>query len=608
MDSEIAVLQPGVVANRTAQFRVPDDLAVTPTQIGRALVVGSCFSEGVSHHIHRVFEGAASDHVIYNFVGEMPESPPRPISDYAFQLVMLPLRTVMPETMFMALAWDDTAAFENCFQHSRQVLVQLLDGALAYNERHGLTSFVANFLCPQANSMGRLLPANDLRNPTYYVRCLNDFIADYVTRRQGVHLLDIDAIACSIGRSHLQDDVVTANSHGTYISDWDWLHDQKRLHPPRRLGEVLDLRVDDFILALWTEVAAMYRTLRQQDSVKIVICDLDDTLWRGVVAEDGVDSPALIEGWPLGLIEALTFLRRRGILLAIASKNDEARIRALWDHTVGNRLPLSQFAVIRINWESKAQNVAAILREASLLPRSAVFIDDNPVERQAVLDANPGVRVLGADLYAIRRILMWAPEVQVAGITAESTRRSEMIRAQAEREQAREAMPRHEFLATLGVRIRPIAIRDTSHPRFARAFELLNKSNQFNTTGRRWTSEEAVQFFAAGGRFEAFEVTDKFTEYGLVGLAILEADLIAQYVMSCRVLGLDVEHAFMAWLIARTVDRHGQVRGLVVETDANVLARDLFAKTGFAAADGGWILRRRTPLPPPAHVQILDDA
>lgn len=591
--------------NRTREFRVPRELTVKSTEVKHVLVVGSCFSEGISHHIHRVLEGAHSDFLLYNFAGQLPEAPPRAIQEYAFQVVMLPLRTVMPESMFMNLSWDDRAGFEACLAHSERVLLQLLEGALAYNEKFGLTTFVGNFLCPQANSMGRLLPYNDPRNPAWYVRKLNDLIADYCTQRSNVYLLNIDEIACAIGRSSVQDDLIVTNSHGAFISDWDWEHDQKRLHPPKPLRDSLELRIDELILGLWSEMEAMYRTLRQQDSVKIVICDLDDTLWRGVVAEDGVESSALIEGWPLGLIEALTFLKRRGILLAIASRNDEERIRSLWAHTIGNRLPLDQFAVIKINWHPKSENVGSILREANLLACNALFIDDNPVERQNVLDAHPGIRTLGSDLYAIKRVLMWAPEMQVASVSAESAHRTEMIQAQVERERTREAMPRHEFLASLNVKLTRITISDASHSRFARAFELINKSNQFNTTGKRWTHEEATQLFACGGRFEAFEVVDKFTEYGLVGVAILNADLIVQYVMSCRVLGLDAEGAFMAELVNEIVGQFGRVRGQVIETEANILARDLFAKSGFEKRGDFWVGSEASASDAPPHVEIV---
>jgi FkbH-like protein len=590
--------------NRTPQFRAPSDLRLTDTTINRALVIGSCFSQGIASYIHRLFPGAKSDYILYNFSGELPEKPPEPIEQYAFQLVLLPLRTVAPETMFFQLPWNDRSAFEACLAQSEQILLQLLTGALQYNEKYGLTTFVGNYLCPQANAMGRLLPYNDPRNPAWYVRKLNDLIADFVAERKNTYLLNIDEIAASIGRRHLQDDPPWATSHGAYMSDWDWQHDKQRLHPPRPLSETFELRVEDLKLEIWAEVEAMYRTIRQQDSVKIIICDLDDTLWRGVIAEEGTDNPVLVEGWPLGVIEALTYLKRRGTLLAIASKNDESRIRSLWP--VGRRLPLESFVSTKINWEPKAQNVAAILQETNLLARNAVFIDDNPVERENVLAAHPGIRVLGNDLYSIRRVLLWSSETQVAEISDESTRRTEMTKSQLERERERKVLPRDEFLRSLQVSIGRESIHGASHPRFSRAFELINKSNQFNTTGKRWTPEEASRFFERGGRFETMSVTDKFTEYGLVGVAVVEKDTLHQYVMSCRVLGLDVEIAFVAALAKTLVQDHGAMQAQVVPTDANILCRDLYERMGFSQQqEGFWRVEGKSSLPVvPGHVAL----
>jgi FkbH-like protein len=589
--------------NQTPDFRTPPDLSLTKLPIDRVLVIGSCFSENISRFVGETFEGAKCDHVTYNFAGALPDQPPHPIENYAFQLTMLPLRSVMRETLFTGLSWNDLEAFQQRLSHSEEVLIQMLEGSLGYNKRHGLTAFISNFLCPQSNSMGRLLPYCDPRNPIWYVRRLNDVIAQFCADHHGVYLLNADEIASAIGRAYIQDDFVCLNSHGMYAIDSDWEQDQKRLHAPRRLTEGLSLRTNDFVANLWREIEAMYRTLRQVDSVKVVICDLDDTLWRGVVAEDGIDRITQLEGWPLGLIEALTYLKRRGVLLAICSKNDEARIRSLWPLIMCDQLSLSDFAVVKINWEPKSWNVDAILRETNLLARNAVFIDDNPAERQSVIDAHPGIRVLGGDLYAIRRVLMWAPESQVASISEESARRTDMIQAQVERERTREIMPRHEFLNSLNVRLMRFSIDSIDDTRFQRAFELVNKSNQFNTTGRRWTVGEMTGLFRDGARLEVFEVSDRFTTYGLVGVAVISDDTILQYVMSCRVIGLDVEQAFIATLAADLLDSHLGVKGVLIETDANVLARDLFQKMGFTWDGETWVLRHASITPPP-HVLI----
>ena len=586
------------------RFRAPVDLARSPLQVGRVLIVGSCFAAALGHYGERVFAGAGWDHVPYNFVGELPAEPPQPIGEYGFQLVVLPLRSVMPEAMFFNLRYDDLVGFERVLAESELRLMHMLNGATGYGVAHGLPTFIANFLLPQQNSMGRLLAQNDARNPAWFVGRLNAIIAERAATQANTYVMDVDGIAASIGRRHIQDDIIAMNSHNVFISDWDFPHDQSRLHPPGSIMQMHAIKTDEFILGIWSEAAAMLRSIRQQDGVKLVIIDLDDTLWRGVIAEEGVGNPALIEGWPLGVIEALTMLKRRGILLAIVSRNDEATIRRLWPEVIGDRLPLEAFAAIRINWEPKPANVAAVLGACNVLARSAVFIDDNPVERAAVQAAHPDIRVLGQDLYYLRRILLWAPELQVAAITEEAGRRTAMIQAQGEREAARALMPRAEFLAGLGVVMTRLCITATDHPRFSRAFELLNKSNQFNTTGQRWSSEAMHGFLAAGGRIEAFEVADHFTQYGLVGLALIEGAAIAQYVMSCRVLGLEVEACAIAVLAAELIEQHGAARGVMVATDANILCRMLYEKAGFVALDGHWMARAGMLVPLPGHIRL----
>ena len=587
--------------NLSPEFRAPLDLALTQTILRRALVVGSCFAEGFSWAIGKTFPGAEADFLLFNNASEIP-SPPRPVAEYDFQVTVLPLRTVMPQGLFAGLGWNDQKAFAERLRWSEQMLSHMLQVSHNLNAEHNLTTFISNFLCPQSHSMGRLLPYNDPRNPAWFVRRLNDIVAEFCAARPNAYLLNADELAGHIGRCHLQDDIVMTNSHGAYIDDWDLGFDQDRLDPPKPLREDMDLRTDDFIDGLWADVRAMVRSLRQQDSVKIVICDLDDTLWRGVLAEEAEIRPEIIEGWPLGVIEALSFLKRRGVLLAIASKNSEERIRDLWASVIGNRLPLSSFATIKINWNSKAENIDAILREVNLLPRNALFIDDNPAERSLVQEAFPEIRTLGADLYSVRRILMWAPELQAGEITEESARRTEMIQSQIERERTRTTMSREEFLESLNVRVEQFSIRNVRHPRFARAFELINKSNQFNTTGMRWSQEQVERYFEAGGSFEAFHVEDRFTDYGLVAVAILMANRLEQFVMSCRVIGLDVELAAIGSLAQSALGVYDEFTAGFTETQQNIICRDLYSRCGFGFDGTSWWISSRSALPQAGHV------
>jgi FkbH-like protein len=170
--------------------------------------------------------------------------------------------------------------------------------------------------------------------------------------------------------------------------------------------------------------------LRNDSPVKRIITDLDDTLWKGVLAErDDLVPAEHTEGWPLWYVEALLEFKRRGGLLAISSKNDEAptldRILKVWGH----RLPPSAFCSIKINWEPKSRKIQAILKETNLLASNALFIDDNPRETDEVQWVLPGIRTLTGEPSAWRSVILFSPHTQVARITPESTARTGMAQA-----------------------------------------------------------------------------------------------------------------------------------------------------------------------------------
>lgn len=581
------MLETNASGKKSAQeysFRTPMDLAVSEADIKRILVIGSCTSQGLYHHAHRVFPRTEVEHILYNYPGVADSNLPRPVSDYDFQLIYLPLRTVVPETMLANISHESEEPFIAKFEEAKNRLIQTLNGALKYTENSNLLTFIAEFLVPLQSLIGRLLPRYDFRNPTYFVEQLNKVLHQVAAERANTHIVQTDAIASTFGKKFIQEDFVWPWSHASYVSDWDSVHDTKRIAAPTKLSDLYPSNTQDFILAVWSEIDAMYRTIRQQDSVKLVIVDLDDTVWRGVVAEDGIH-PYILEGWPLGMIEALKYLKHRGIILAIVSKNEEARINELWPDILGGRLALDDFAIRKINWRPKAENVQEILTYTNLLPKNVLFIDDNPVERQSVQAAFPTIRTLGEELYSIRRVLLWAPELQVPYISQESSRRTQMIQDQVKRETARTEMSRNDFLTSLGVKVVVKEITNISHGSFPRAFELINKSNQFNTTGKRWSMEECSQAFAEGWKFSTFEVQDNYSSYGLVGVAILNGSYLDQFVMSCRVVGLGVEGAVIRFLYAR-----GDLKsGCIVETEANLIVRDLFQKCGFYYDGTRWV-------------------
>jgi FkbH-like protein len=529
-----------------------------------------------------------SDYILFNNASELPDEPPRPITDYNFQLVQIPLRSVVYEHQLYRLAYDDIAGYEAFFEACATRLQQIIDAALTYNEAHGILTFVVNMLVPQTDQLGRLMPRIDLRNSAYFIRKLNDLLAAEVDRRSNVYLLDVDAMSAALGRSTVQDDSICITTHGSALSDWDVERDASRIEAPVAITETVPNQGPELLTMMWKEAVAMFRTIHQVDAVKLVIIDLDDTLWRGVVAENGEVSTDTTEGWPNGFSEALMALKRRGILLAIVSKNTEKTIRKVWSSIFQEKLFLEDFAAIKINWDPKADNVEAIFHEVNVLPSSVVFIDDNPVERAAVQGAFPEIRVLGQDPYQMRRILLWSSETQVATITNESGKRTEMVQAQIKREGLRSKLTRKEFLKTLKVVVSVDEINNVSHDQFARAFELVNKSNQFNSSGERWTREQATAFFLDKGKFVTFTVRDSFTGYGLTAVAITKNGEVQQFVMSCRVLGLDVEKAIFEYLKDNKHNKQNSFKFRYVKTPENSLVLDALKRNGFKESGEWW--------------------
>jgi len=573
----------------------------------RLLIVGSCLVEIWPGYIEDTFEGVKADYILFNNASELPESPPAPIQDYAFQLLQPALRSVMPESLYMRLGWSDPSAFEAAFQTARERLYMMLDAGLGWNEKHGLLTFVANFMAPQQNSVGRTAPRNALNNIVFFVEELNRALYEYISTRKNVYILDIDQISSMIGKRHVQDDSVWVFSHGGYLTNADYVKDQGRLEPVQPIFHYYPPKTGEFIQLCIEDIFAAYRTIRQIDQVKMVVFDLDDTLWRGVAGDTAEYHEQAMEGWPLGLVEAILILKNRGIMLAIASKNTEEVIEAAFERIWPGRLSLDDFVIRKINWRSKADNIQDIIEAVNIQASSVVFVDDNPREREEVSCQLPDIRVIGAEPYLLRRILLWSPETQSAVITDESHRKTDMVKAQVKREETRKRMSPTEFLASLDVRMALRWLADVQDGRFARALELINKTNQFNTTGVRWSLEEMTQLFAGDGRLLVAEVEDRFTNYGLVSVVIMRGALIAQMVMSCRVVGLEVETAVMSYLAAETPSG---LSAWTRNTDSNFLSRTLFTKSGFVRAAGGggadlWVLPAGVTVPAPTAAQIV---
>lgn len=601
---------------RDEYYLFPRDLEKTILPVGRVLLIGSCLTALYHEQFQHFNPETLFDYIPYNFASLLPDEPPAPVAEYSFQYIQIPLRTVLSDRVVRALHFNEPGFADEIYQDACAVIDAMLASAMVYNERFGLLSFVSNFIVPQGDAALSLSGRGNDSDLSAIVRRLNLYLKKSISTYKNTFLMDVDAVAASIGKRYILDDFIYFYTHGAVAyHDWDDGEGIPRNEPIPALETVYPIKKEAFLKTIYRQAITSYRTVRQVDQVKAVIFDLDNTLWRGQIAEnyrsDTLPWPRT-DGWPLGIWEAIHHLRARGILVALSSKNDLSSVQERWNDVVDpSFLSLDDFASVRVNWLPKAENIEAICSQFNITPRSVVFVDDNPVERASVTAALPEIRAIGGNPYLTRRILLRAAETQIPYMTDESTKRETMIKGQIEREETRSILSREEFLATLQLSIKFIRINETDHPEFARTLELTNKTNQFNTNGRRWSFEEVADFLRDGGSIISFHVADKFTEYGLVGVVYFKDNEIIQYLMSCRVLGMEVEQYAVAEIvnIARAEGGAGAIKATIVETKDNTPCRQVFIAAGFsqeAAHEGTrWFILPEDVEPSrPSHIQM----
>jgi FkbH-like protein len=327
---------------------------------------------------------------------------------------------------------------------------------------------------------------------------------------------------------------------------------------------------------------------------KCLVVDLDDTLWGGVLGEQGMHGIALGHTYPGNAFrrfqQAVLGLSRRGVLLAINSKNNPDEVLEVLESHPDMVLRAHHFSAMQINWRDKADNMLEIAEALGIGLDSLVFFDDSPAECAAMRRLRPEILTIQAprDVLNYPGALARSCAFERLSITGEDRRRGQMYRDEVQREQHRaSATSVGAFLESLqmAAEIRPV-------DRFSlpRAVELTQKTNQFNLTTRRYGAAEMAQA-ADGGNRAAFSLrlVDRFGDHGIVGLAVVRIDenaaAIETFLLSCRVIGRSAETALLAFLVEWARSRRlERLEGEFIPTRKNAPAADFYARHGFAPA------------------------
>jgi FkbH-like protein len=386
--------------------------------------------------------------------------------------------------------------------------------------------------------------------------------------------------------------------HGVYNLDYDALiarhgsghwHDERKwltARLPIAAGHLVDMAREwiRFIVPLSGRTA------------KVLVVDLDNTLWGGVIGEDGMAGIKVGAEYPgaayQALQRALLDLSRKGILLAVCSKNNlDDAMEAIEKHP-GMLLRAKHFAALRINWTDKSQNLREIAEELNVGIDALAFLDDNPFEREQVRAALPEVTVIDLSHNDLpKNPLEYAAAVRNCAVferltlSAEDQQRTEMYVAQKQRAGAEQSFQsKEDFFRFLE---QEAELEPVSNLTLARIAQLTQKTNQFNLTTRRYTEPQIAEM-AKQAEWQIFSirVRDRFGDHGLVGVAIAHDQgdecEVDTFLLSCRVIGRTVETALLAHL-AESAAQRGRKRlvGWFLPTKKNAPARDFYQQHGF---------------------------
>ena len=419
-----------------------------------------------------------------------------------------------------------------------------------------------NFELPSYRLMGNA-EASLKQGRVRFINEMNLLFADYADRHENFHINDINYLSAAYGLDKW--------------SDSFYWHMYKY---------ALSLEA---IPTLAFNVAGIIKALYGKNK-KALVLDLDNTLWGGIVGDDGAENLEIGQETSMGQVysEFQTYLKAHkdiGVLLNVDSKNDKDNALAGLNRPDSVLKP-EDFIVIRANWEPKSVNLSDIARTLNLGEDSLVFVDDNPAEREIIRQQNPGVAVPELDSpEKYIRILDRSGYFEVTTLNEDDRKRNEMYRLNVRREEEKNSFADYgEYLKSLDMKADIRAFEPMYNARIA---QLTNKSNQFNLTTKRFTQAD-IEGFADNKDYITLygKLTDKFGDNGVVTvvLARCEGEIahIELWLMSCRVLKRDMEYAMMDELVRLAALRGVRtLRGYYYKTAKNAMVRDFYSLHGF---------------------------
>lgn len=460
-----------------------------------------------------------------------------------------------PQYVFFALAPQNFSQSELSFSEVEPFLTRLL--------KKGITVISASMPRLNERIFGQLSSQIEESSLSRIVR-YNRELHNFCQKNSQIHLFDLEFLSSRMGLSKFYDDKLWASS--SYLCSLD-------------AYGVLAFELGSFLSCFQGRVN------------KCVVLDLDNTLWGGVIGDDGLEGIKLNdhgEGWVFWRIQNyFKALRSRGIVLCVCSKNEESNAKLPFSSHPKMVIGLDDIAVFIANWNNKASNIEAIGKTLGLGLDSFIFIDDNPMERELVRTSLPEVKVpeLPEDPHQWIKYLEEESYFNTLEFTKDDRRRADMYTEEAKRKSTQiEFEDIDDYLKSLKMEMQ---IHPLCEKNLERACQLMQRSNQFNLRTQRFNEADCIAFMKDENCFPlTVSLKDRFGDYGIISVVCCQKEEdslnILEFVMSCRVLQRGVENAIFNYLSHLGIELNCRVvGGEYIRTPKNSLVEKLYSKNGF---------------------------
>jgi FkbH-like protein len=479
-----------------------------------------------------------------------------------------------PDVLILAIRIHELspAIYNSYFELSQEQIIDEINAITttinslinSFRKQSSAAIILHNFETPSRPIFG----IADFRQPISQKNCIykiNMAIEEIAKKSEGVYILDYDGLTSIYGKQTWQDDKMWLLAKMP-IAGKNWIH-------------------------LANEYMAYLKPLKGLNK-KCLVLDLDNTLWGGIIGEDGIDGIKLGHTYPGNIYmefqKEILKLYNRGIILAINSKNNKEDALKVFEKHPNMILKKNHIASWRVNWQDKSQNMREMAEELNIGLDSIVFMDDSPVEREKMKMNLPEVLTIDMpnDPTQYCTVLKKIIDFESLILSEEDKKRGEIYRAQIERNNfQKNSASLEDFYRNLDM-VALINLADShSIPRIS---QLTQRTNQFNLTTKRY-SESEIRYFVDSQDYLVFylQLIDRFGDNGIVGSAILkminESEWeIDSYLLSCRILGRMVETAFLSFLVGVVKARRAKkLYGVYIPTKKNQLAKNFFESNKF---------------------------